>query len=365
MPQNIQTVHASDIHLPYPVDARLETHIQKANTPLLASKVTAPTKTQIQQVLTPINKEYLNEKYVLETKHLRDVTEYEINEIVMNYREDFGYAPWGEYKKCYDPECLFKVSIEEFYNIPKGHYVPLKELEQFGIKDQNCPCCPKHVDMNVLVDYASKEDLIKSLKSKFAHEGYITLLKNEKQETVGYTWGYQGSFLEALQLEFKTHLEHSSLVGTYMERATKVLQNNFNLDSPVFVWNMLGIKKEHRTFENFNHLCRSLLSSIPSAYKHLPVPGECNRTIDFYNTLKMAGAIDICESLYKNYVMILLAKELQDLQTVFCNSPDEYKKKYGEKYITYKKMQKQQWKPRGSETPEEMRALASIGYHNA
>lgn len=365
MSQNTQEVQTQEIPLLYTVEIPLETTIPNNPESLFSPAIVLPTKEKVEKIIKPIDTEYLNEIYKLETKHLREVTENEISEIVMNYREDFGYAPWGEYKKCYDPECLFKVSIEEYYNIPQDTYIPLKELEQHGKKDQNCPCCPTHKDLNVLVDYASTEELTKSLKNKFAHDGYITLLKNDKQETVGYTWGYKGSFLEALQLEFKTHLEHSTLVQTYMERATHVLNDNFNLDSPVFVWNMLGINRKHRTFENFNHLCRKLLSSIPDEYQQLPVPGECNRTIDFYNTLKMAGAIDICESLYENYVMILLAKELKDLQTVFCNSPIEYKMKYGEKYLTYKKMQKQQWKPTGLENVHELEALANIGYNAA
>ncbi|MFN7161342.1 MAG: hypothetical protein ACK4NC_07135 [Candidatus Gracilibacteria bacterium] len=309
-----------------------------------------------------IDIERISDKYFLETKSLDQITVKDMNELIENYREDFGSQPWGEYKKCGDPSCLFKVSVEEYYGT-KGVDVPLKELEAHGNKADDCPECPAHKDTHELVDYISKEDLRKSLEGKFKHEGQITLLRTNGAELVGYTWGYKSSFREALAHEFKLHSEDPDLMFKYITRSSTVLGKEFNLDSSVYVWNMLGISKAHRkSFDNFVHICRKILSSVPEKFAHLPMPGECNRGIDFYNTLKAAGASDICESLYEGYVMILLGKQVKDLQNFFCKTPENYMQENGPLYKTYKKMQKQSWRAVGGESPEEVAVLDTIGY---
>lgn len=308
-----------------------------------------------------INIEYISDAYFLETKALNQITSKDMNELIENYREDFGSQPWGEYKKCADTSCLFKISIEEYYGT-KGVDVPLKELEAHGNMASDCPCCPAHAEQG-LIDYISKENLRKSLEGKFRHEGHITLLKTNQSELVGYTWGYKSSFREALAHEFKLHSENPDLMFKYITRSSSVLGKEFNLDSSVFVWNMLGISKAHRKdFGNFVNICRKILESVPKKFAELPVPGECNRGIDFYNTLKAAGASDICESLYEGYVMILLGKEVKDLQNFFCKTPENYIKENGPLYKTYKKMQKQSFQSIGNETPDELAVLDTIGY---
>lgn len=287
------------------------------------------------------HKERVSEKYSIQVKHLSEVAPQEIEIITQLMIELFGYEPWSEYMACSEPSCKYKVSIEKWYGLSAGEYKPLHLLrEENPALECNDLCCQIHPDAPLTAFWP--ENKVKAdLESKFKEDGNIILLYNNQNEIVGCTWGYSGTFKEAYSHEFeKFYHDYPELIQEYMKGMGQKLGREFTMETPVYIWNIIGIRQPDRSLENLLLLLRTYLERVPEDKKHLPVPVETSDISDMYINIKVAGGEEVCDSVYPNCKLMLLAKELRDLEACYCTPPAEFVKKFGAQYSYYKKLQR-------------------------
>lgn len=271
--------------------------------------------------------EYLSDNYYLEIKKFgkNALTEKEMNRIIMNYREDFGYG-WGEYKKCPVSGCQCIMSIRDYFELGDKEYISLEELENTHPNKGKVVNCNKGHPEQTLIDFwdftANKEELTEKFQKK---DGTIALLKDVNNDVVGYAWAYIGNFATFNKFELEKFDEYSGRIDDFKKGLAEALDRETIEDEDLFyIWNSIGIQQGHRKKEHTLALMKALMSRIPDEYKQLPGILEANQNTVFYYHIEAGGAKIAIHGKDEEYVLMLSAKKAEDFAKYWLCSEEEY-----------------------------------------
>lgn len=223
----------------------------------------------------------------------KDLSGKNIDDIVSNFREDFGYKSdaWGEYKKCPDPECTEVLSVQDVYKLEPKEYYPLRNLEQFPRK----VTCPSHPNL-FMVDFWNAEELKQSFTSKYKanSETIAYTLSNDNENIVGTTIAYPCSFEEAWKNEFQDL--HGDMKANYKRALEEFCAVNLDTNPEVYVWNLIAITRPYRNPKYTQQLLIELSNAIPKKYYDLPILCEIDINNPFTALLATFGTRVLTDS---------------------------------------------------------------------
>ena len=226
-----------------------------------------------------------------------ELSDEDLMAIVQNYREDFGYKlgnAWGEYLQCTHSNCKTIFSIQEAYGLSKGEYIPLHILE--GQQEIQAECCD-HPGKENLQEVWNKTALFYSFHKKYRTSGadttQISLLRDKDHNIVGYNVVYPSSYDAAWDAEFNSM--YPGLKETYANQLKNIVGSDFNSNSPVYVWNLLGITKPYRKPHITKQLLHSVAEYLPKEYDSYPVVLELDKLNPYTSIIMAVGGDMLCD----------------------------------------------------------------------
>lgn len=206
---------------------------------------------------------------------------------------------WQEFVVCTDcdsklPEGM-RWSAMKVYGEDK--HVPLSILDA-SPKLPDCPCCGQQMKI-----FHDPEKTYMNLHGKLSKDGYLTMLRDEQDESVsGFIFGYGTTLEEEFHYEWRNKYLYMAEEDPAYDRSLDKLvgllnqhvpDRQFSRDMQLFCWNCVATDPKARGMSNFEKLMDGFFGSLPPEKRDQSIVGEVLRGSTAHKIFRLLKGIDV------------------------------------------------------------------------
>ncbi len=245
-----------------------------------------------------------------------------LDRIINHEREAFGYRGYGEYSFCSNSDCRRILSIDEIYGTSdtKKGYKALEELEKDGCNTPDCPDCESPT---ILI---FNPEIYRPYLSALYRDAYGSLLEDEE----GYVRGTCVIQKMTLKDFFANNMNYKESMewDEFRERASRMLNIDFDDDSSVISTNRVSVARPFRSGGAFMDIARATMNIKPENDDY---PAFASVRFDG-NVLPVLEGVGYKQVHPDEFGTVAIGIErLGDLRAAYNLPPDEFMRQFGSK----------------------------------
>lgn len=303
------------------------------------NSIISVSKSQIKKI-QPKNTEIISDRLRVESFTSEELTPELLREVSRFYCTIFNRN--GNYLVF--PKAFEFMSPHEYskkYNVKVDTYE-----EMYSIKEY-----PMHpVTRERAIFWHDPETTFKRIQEKLCKDGYVSIMRNNENEIVGFIFGNQTTPAREFEeegwknpfyyadIEIKENCREfdkflskiNKIIRQYPEKFSSVRETGLTPNSKIFGWNSIATAAEARGLKNLLAMTRNFFSIIPNKVRRLMIIGEVRYESVAYKIFKIANGIDVpkvltdTENLSKEDSTIMVMELLGPVAEIFSLPPKEF-----------------------------------------